>query len=235
MPLKRRVVEWILFVNRLFSQLHRLTPGDLQIVRFGGNLMPEFDPQVTTHVITDANVLPTLRALGMKSLKDIPDHIPTVRWSWMLSVLGKESFLSHDEIEKKLGDTWLHAAFSKRMDAGYQPQKTVSLASLRHKSRSRILDEVGLCRDQQNLISPSNRPISCHAFQIVTHRQSVLLWNACHVWNPRKITPTVGLGGSILQGRLTIVPAELRRRDDPLRAFYLEAQLKRRWSMFYTL
>lgn len=105
--------------------------------------MPEFDPQITTHVITDANVLPTLRALGVRSLKDIPDHIPTVRWSWILSVLGKESVLSHDEIEKKLRDTWLHAAFSERMDAGYQPEKKVSLASLRDKSRRKIRDEVG--------------------------------------------------------------------------------------------
>jgi len=103
--------------------------------------MPEFDPQVTTHVITDSQVLSTLRALGLRNLDDIPDHIATVRWSWVLSVLGKEAVLSKDEIEKKLGDTWLHAAFCKRMDAGYRPQKVVSLASLKGKGKSRILNE----------------------------------------------------------------------------------------------
>jgi len=103
--------------------------------------MPEFDPQVTTHVITDAQVQSTLRALGLRNLDDIPDHIATVRWSWVLSVLGKETVLSTDEIEKKLGDTWLHAAFYKRMDAGYRPQKSVSLASLKEKGKSRVLNE----------------------------------------------------------------------------------------------
>jgi len=159
--------------------------------------MPEFDPQVTTHVITDANVLPTLRALGMRGLKDIPDHIPTVRWSWILSVLGKESLLSKDEIERKLGDTWLHAAFSKRMDAGYQPQKTASLTSWRDKSRLKMVDEVGLTRKLQNSISPSNR--HTHRLQVSKHRQS-LLWN--NMWN--KTLPLLQRWEvlSIFQGRL---------------------------------
>lgn len=116
--------------------------------------MAEFDPQVATHIITDTSALPTLRALGVKKLKDIPDHIPTVRWSWVLSVLGKRS-LSQTEIENKLGDSWLHAAFSERMDAGYQPQKTVSLASLRGKSRLKILDKVSpLTSGQHRFILP---------------------------------------------------------------------------------
>ena len=116
--------------------------------------MPEFDPQVATHIITDTSALPTLRALGVKNLKDIPDHIPTVRWSWILSVLGKQG-LSQVEIENKLGDTWLHAAFSERMDAGYQQKKTVSLASLRDRSRLRILDKVSsLSPDQHPFILP---------------------------------------------------------------------------------
>lgn len=102
--------------------------------------MPEFDPEVTTHVITDASVPTTLRALGLKNLWEIPNHIPTVRWSWLLSVLGKESVLSKREIDEKLGDTWLHAAFSKRMDAGYQPRKTISLASLKERGKRRALN-----------------------------------------------------------------------------------------------
>jgi len=102
--------------------------------------MPEFDSQVTTHVITDASAPTTLRALGLKNLREIPNHIPTVRWSWLLSVLGKESVLSKREIDEKLGDTWLHAAFSKRMDAGYQPQKTISFVALKERAQSRLLD-----------------------------------------------------------------------------------------------
>ncbi|KAF8812588.1 hypothetical protein BYT27DRAFT_7086875 [Phlegmacium glaucopus] len=59
-----------------------------QVVKYGGNLMPEYDPGVTTHIVTDALTRPTLRALGLKTLKDIPDHIPTVTWNWVSTVIG---------------------------------------------------------------------------------------------------------------------------------------------------
>jgi len=102
--------------------------------------MPQFDRNVTTHIITDANVGATLRALGLKSLKEIPEHIPTVKWSWLLSVFGRESILTKDEIEIKLGDVWLHAAFSERMDAGYRPRKVASLGLLKGKGKERAED-----------------------------------------------------------------------------------------------
>ena len=54
---------------------------------------------------TDARL--TLKALGLKSLKEIPEHIPTVRWSWVVS--GNKG---------KLAYPFLHAAFSTRIDAG---------------------------------------------------------------------------------------------------------------------
>lgn len=189
--------------------------------------MPEFDPLVTTHVITDANVLPTLRALGMKNLKNIPDHIPTLRWSWVLSVLGKETLLSQDEIEKKLGDTWLHAAFSQRMDAGYQPQKTVSLASLRDKTR--ILDKA--CRllistefyltskqthtPSLSTSSSSKAPPTCAPTERVQPMQDV--------------GPSVVLGVSVEASRAspTIAPAETSTasKDDPLRRPHSDARV----------
>jgi len=103
--------------------------------------MPEFDRNVTTHIITDANAGATLRALGLKSLKEIPEHVPTVKWSWLLSVFGRESILTKDEIETKLGDVWLHAAFSERMDAGYRPRKVASLGLLKGKGKARAEDD----------------------------------------------------------------------------------------------
>ncbi|KAF9529876.1 hypothetical protein CPB83DRAFT_851735 [Crepidotus variabilis] len=109
------------------------------IVKFGGNLMPRFDPKATTHILTDAAAGPTLRALALKSLKQIPEHIPTVKWTWVLSVIGKETSLTKDEIDRKLNETWQHAAFRERMDAGYRPQKTVSLASFKDKQKGKAL------------------------------------------------------------------------------------------------
>lgn len=99
--------------------------------------MPQFDPKVTTHIITDTSIPPTLRALGLKTLKDVPEHIPTVKWSWVLSVIGKETYLTKDEIERRLEHTWMHAAFSGRVDAGYRPQKTVSISDFKLKGKAR--------------------------------------------------------------------------------------------------
>lgn len=83
---------------------------------------------------------PTLRALGLKSLKDIPDHIPTVRWSWVLTVIGRDS-LTKEEIHAKLRDVWMHAAFSERMDAGYTPNIPTTLPSFRKKGKEKAVTE----------------------------------------------------------------------------------------------
>jgi len=100
--------------------------------------MPEYDPKVTTHIVTDALMRPTLRALGLKALKDIPDHIPTVRWNWVLTVIGRGT-LTKEEIDAKLRDVWMHAAFSERMDAGYTPHTSTSLSSFRKKGKEKAV------------------------------------------------------------------------------------------------
>ena len=109
-----------------------------QIVKYGGNLMAEYDPKITTHIVTDALTRPTLRALGLKALKDIPDHIPTVRWNWVLTVIGRAA-LTKEEIDAKLRDVWMYAAFSERMDAGYTPHIPTSLSSFRRKGKEKAV------------------------------------------------------------------------------------------------
>lgn len=77
-----------------------------QIRKKGGVVCPSFDPSVVTHIVTDAKTTSTLKALGLKSLSDIPDHIPTVTWSWITS--GNNG---------RLGYEFMHAAFASRIDA----------------------------------------------------------------------------------------------------------------------
>lgn len=92
-------------------------PSFRQIVKHGGNLIPTYDPAIVTHIVTDAHKPPTLRALGCKRLSEIPDHIPTVKWSWILSAIGRTGRFDKEEIEIKMTeDVWLHAAFGERMD-----------------------------------------------------------------------------------------------------------------------
>ena len=95
----------------------------LQIVKHGGTLQPIFDPSVATHIVTDASKGPTVRALGLQALKDIPDHIATVTWSWVLSGWrqkpprkGKDD--EDEEKEYRMDEIFMHAAFLERFDAG---------------------------------------------------------------------------------------------------------------------
>jgi len=106
-----------------------------QIVKHGGTLVPSYDPTIITHIVTDATTRPTLRALGLTSLKSIPNHIPTVRWSWVISGYGRSGHKKHGEAviptkgkgkavdgdnddASDLDFEFLHAAFPERIDAG---------------------------------------------------------------------------------------------------------------------
>jgi DNA polymerase lambda len=76
-----------------------------------------------THIVTDAPEKTTLRALGIRSLKEIPDHVPTVKWTWVPSGLGAvtttDGAEGGTEMEVEMdGDAWQHAAFHERIDVG---------------------------------------------------------------------------------------------------------------------
>ncbi|KIM37902.1 hypothetical protein M413DRAFT_252511 [Hebeloma cylindrosporum] len=104
--------------------------------------MPEYNPNVTTHIITDAPEGTTLRALGVKRLKDIPEHIPTLKWSWVVSGINHKNSLSKEEFDARLdGDIlFLHAAFHERMDAGRKPQP-IAAPSFRKKGKERAAEQ----------------------------------------------------------------------------------------------
>lgn len=91
-------------------------------MRNGGNLFPRYDASAVTHIVTDAQTRPTLRALGLKKLSEIPNHIPTVTWSWVVSRLGKAPNYTKDGTKVRTDDAWLHAAFAERIDAGIEPR-----------------------------------------------------------------------------------------------------------------
>ncbi|KII94194.1 hypothetical protein PLICRDRAFT_419236 [Plicaturopsis crispa FD-325 SS-3] len=92
------------------------------IVKHGATLQATYDPSTVTHIVTDATPTPTLRALGLKSLYDIPHHVPTVTWRWILSGLGKAQRMKvvegQEEPEVKMAFEFEHAAFAQRIDAG---------------------------------------------------------------------------------------------------------------------
>ncbi|CCM04091.1 uncharacterized protein FIBRA_06250 [Fibroporia radiculosa] len=108
------------------------------IIRHGGTLVPVFDPAEVTHIVTDAHEKSLLRVLGLRKLGDIPEHIPTVKWSWVLSGFGRRNGVrprqpkSADRSDEKGTTVWqddesedevmdyelMHASFKERLDAG---------------------------------------------------------------------------------------------------------------------
>ncbi|KAI9435731.1 hypothetical protein H4582DRAFT_1968310 [Lactarius indigo] len=84
------------------------------IHRHGGTVLPIFDPVTATHVVTETSQKMTLRALGLKSLSEIPLEIPTVKWSWVIS--GKP--VPGEKDRRQMDYEFMHAAFPSRMDAG---------------------------------------------------------------------------------------------------------------------
>lgn len=105
-----------------------------QIVKHGGTLIPTYDPTTVTHIVTDAPRPATLRALGYKRLSEIPDHIPTVKWDWVLSAIGRVGRLDKEDIKVKMEDVWLYAAFGERIDTTVVRSKQVVQTFRGHKA-----------------------------------------------------------------------------------------------------
>lgn len=111
-------------------------------------MVPHYDSTIVTHIVTDAGVRVTLRALSLKSLSEIPNHIPTVRWSWILSgyrrkgkpnqatgVQGKTKATARcDDGHQGLDFEFLHAAFPGRIEAGKGWKNITTLLVTRQKS-----------------------------------------------------------------------------------------------------
>ncbi|KAJ7271147.1 hypothetical protein C8J57DRAFT_1320897 [Mycena rebaudengoi] len=87
---RRPVVDMFLKGKNIFY-----TGGDLSVasettrdhmnllVKHGANLFPVFDAERVDYIVTDAQLGPTLRALGVRTLRDIPSHIAAVKWKWI--------------------------------------------------------------------------------------------------------------------------------------------------------
>jgi predicted secreted hydrolase len=85
-----------------------------QIHKHGGTVLPKFDPATATHIVTETNEKNTLRALGLKTLSEIPLEVPTVYWNWVIS--GKP--IPGEKDKQQMDYEFMHAAFPTRVDAG---------------------------------------------------------------------------------------------------------------------
>ncbi|KAJ2931934.1 hypothetical protein H1R20_g5152, partial [Candolleomyces eurysporus] len=129
------------------------------LVRLGCNLSSIFDPEVVTHIITEGSAGATLQALGVKRMGDIPEHIPTVKWSWVTLGMGSSHMPKEDLDEKLRNHLFNHGAFSDRLTAG---MKSVIPPSKKGKNKSKSMNEEDIShisdftQDKTRISNPRN-------------------------------------------------------------------------------
>ncbi|PPQ85750.1 hypothetical protein CVT25_003068 [Psilocybe cyanescens] len=125
----------ILYVGADATHATVHTEGEMTtIVRNGGNLMPDFDPDITTHIVAAENDYKNvLKATGLPRLRDIPEKIPIVTWDWVEKVIEADTT---EEVSKRMLETWVYPSFICR-----KPLITLTpMASLKNRPEfNRIL------------------------------------------------------------------------------------------------
>ncbi|EJD04833.1 Nucleotidyltransferase [Fomitiporia mediterranea MF3/22] len=95
----------IFYIGGDYNTASQTTRKRMDLLRKkGATVVPTYDPNVITHIVTEGNARVTLKALGLKSLGQIPLHIPTLTWKWV------------SEGTPDSPEFWF-AAFSERIDA----------------------------------------------------------------------------------------------------------------------
>ncbi|PSR87019.1 hypothetical protein PHLCEN_2v5277 [Hermanssonia centrifuga] len=52
------------------------------LIRHGATLLPQFDPERVTHIISDGPKATFLHSIGVKKIADIHPNIPILKWNW---------------------------------------------------------------------------------------------------------------------------------------------------------
>jgi len=88
-----------------------------------------------THIVTDATEKTTLRALGIKSLRQIPERIPIVKWRWVIAGPRAENYDPEGRIAED------NATFPSRIyDPNWERKKAEREQKAKNKGKAR--DEV---------------------------------------------------------------------------------------------
>ncbi|KAI6117985.1 hypothetical protein F5141DRAFT_1000177 [Pisolithus sp. B1] len=222
------------------------------IIKHGGTLVPKYDPTIITHIVTDTGPRITLRALSLKSLSEIPDHIPTVTWSWILSGYGratngngkpnkdkkgkgKAQDVDGCEEEQFLDFEFMHAAFPERIDAGREWNKRTGRKDKQRKRQGSRFPDVGPSNDINDEFSRISD------FSQEKRKETVIgCSDVAKVLPPLPLNllPNVGpsrvktgqLATLITRKTVTSVPVGA---DDPLAEYYAQAKAQHdaAWAM----
>ncbi|KAF8994880.1 hypothetical protein BDQ17DRAFT_1251265 [Cyathus striatus] len=214
----------IFYTGGDFRQASATTRARMElIIKHGGTLAPKFDPSTVTHVIACCTLGTAVDAMGLKSWREIPDHIPTVNWNWVadslcIKEMTKEEFDEHQIFQ--------YAAFVERIDVGVEkyPRRT--------RSNHSNLGEGTSNRKEKNIEIPQTGYVTvCICSSLPAHAAP-----ACDAAGPRRSpactppspTPPNHRGSCEVELQpsspvSSVCPLPVTDKDDPLAEYYLQA------------
>ncbi|KAG9308110.1 hypothetical protein JVU11DRAFT_12542 [Chiua virens] len=216
-PLKQKMNylrgKHIFYVGGDMMYASTTTRGRMEyIVKHGGTLVPKYDPTVVTHIVTDAGVHHTLKALSLRSLSDIPDNIPTVTWDWVVSgyrrARKRVSDLPLDSSEQ-LDFEFMHGAFPERIDAGCDWEN-----ARRGERHGKADDELTRKSDNSSYISH----ISNFSQGSEERERNV----------PLTVLPPLALDFKVIDSRKSdahVLSEKTSENEDPLLEYYAQARV----------
>jgi len=113
------------------------------MLRHGATVVPRFDARTVTHIVMGDEVSSStlLSSIRLKNVRQIPDHIPTINWQWILDdthidLLDYTSDGARHECDIVRRPYFPYALVSDRINAG---ESSSSPAKPRKKNRSASL------------------------------------------------------------------------------------------------
>ncbi|KAF9259284.1 Nucleotidyltransferase [Marasmius fiardii PR-910] len=187
------------------------------ILRHGGDLVSSYDPGIVTHIVSDCHGRPRslLNALKLKSLHEIPDHIPCLEWSWVIN--SKNTIVeTPDGPKPKLASYVEHAAFRERIPPIDFPSSN-STFRLKGKGKKKVEAPIPDSEDEEDasviedFTNPDIRYTRATSERATTRSGKPMQAGSSRV--PLKFEQQA--------------PTAPSARDDPLAPFYAEARIER--------
>jgi len=97
------------------------------LTKHGATLLPVYDPDQVTHIITNAAIGTFKRGLGIKSLDEIPAHIPVLKWTWVVSGCGGRRMARYHD----------HASYPERITFDLEDDDNVTQPRAKGKGKQR--------------------------------------------------------------------------------------------------
>ncbi|KAH8092177.1 hypothetical protein BXZ70DRAFT_951513 [Cristinia sonorae] len=175
------------------------------LVDRGATLLPTYDPETTTHIITNASKGTFLEAIGLRSLKDIPEHIPVLKWEWIISHRNGEMGKWYDYASFRQRVHWVNANGDYELFKGANQAKSVKGKEIEKPDTSKRAESEDAAEFSRISSFTQDKPAASRK-ELASHG------------------PSASSSSAVVSGPNATVTMGERKDEDPLAAFYERAR-----------